>query len=72
MCNGGPVRYRRCALDQPPEASSNFGIGSDGIRTKLYGLLAIQIRYELIDLTRKYFVPQGIETKHETDDSYCM
>ena len=34
---------------------------------KFYGLAAVQIRRELIDLARSYYGPQGIGSKHDSD-----
>ncbi len=39
---------------------------------KLYGLAAVQIRRELIDLARSHYGPMGIGSNHETDGELAV
>jgi len=50
------IRLHRSLAEVHPESARQF-----------YGLAAMQIRRELIDLSRHYFGSMGLASKHETD-----
>lgn len=55
------LRLHRALTTVKPESARKF-----------YGLAAVQIRRELVDLARSYFGPEGLGAHHDTDHSEML